>query len=262
MQLALCGIGIRAPGMPDWTSALPVLCGEQALEKDADLAACRPGLLPANERRRTTPLIRLALQAAEEATQSDRCDRSALATVFASSEGDAEIVDKLCTALTLPGYPVSPTHFHNSVHNAAAGYWSIAAAARRFSTSIAAGDVSFAMGLMEAAGVAALERQPVLLVAYDYPLPPALAGRGYVDRPFAVALLFELNASERLATLSFSLQTGAAEAAPLPEPLQPLREANPAAASLPLLRALARGEAARLTLPTRDESVLCVELAP
>ncbi len=51
--------------------------------------------------------------------------------VFACSGGDTDVINRLCSALMLPGCPVSPQQFVNSVHNAPAGYWSIAEAEQR-----------------------------------------------------------------------------------------------------------------------------------
>src|SRR5690606_40428753 len=69
------------------------------------------------------------------------------AAVFASSGGDYPIIDQICKALCEPERLVSPTQFHNSVHNSAAGYWSIATGSRAPSTSISAFDDTFAAGL-------------------------------------------------------------------------------------------------------------------
>ena len=66
-----------------------------------------------------------------------------------SSDGDGEIVHRLCTALASPAAEVSPTDFHNSVHNAATGYWSIGAHSSAPSTALCAYDGSFAAGLLE-----------------------------------------------------------------------------------------------------------------
>lgn len=255
MHVNVESIGLVAAGMPGWESALPVLRGEAELDAAA-LPAFKPNLLPPNERRRTTALIKLALQTAEDALARSRYGMSELASVFASAEGDGEIVDRICTALTLPGHPVSPTHFHNSVHNAPAGYWAIAAGSRKFSTSLAAGADTFAAGLLEAASVAALERVPVLLLAYDYALPPALAGRGYVDAVCGVALLLTAHDDAGLARLTLELQPGSSEPPPLPAGLAALRAHNPAAAALPLLQVLARGASTMLCLPYHAQLTL------
>ena len=60
-----------------------------------------------------------------------------------------------CTRSWKPWRPtereLSPTRFHNSVHNAPAGYWSIATQSREPSTSLCRDDESFQAALLEAA---------------------------------------------------------------------------------------------------------------
>lgn len=253
MRVSVDSVGLMAPGMAGWDAARSVLRGEQTLDRQ-QLPTFRPNLLPPNERRRTTALIKLALQTAEDALQHNRYSMSELASVFASSEGDGEIVDRICQSLTLPERPVSPTHFHNSVHNAPAGYWAIASHSRQFSTSLAAGAHTFTAGLIEAATAATLQQQPVLLLCYDSALPPALAGRGYVDTSFATALLLSAQASATaLGSLRLELKAGSTRLPALSKELEQLREHNPAAASLPLLVALAKEEGTDLSLPYHDK---------
>ena len=47
-------------------------------------------------------------------------------------------------------HTISPTRFHNSVHNAAAGYWTIGAGCMQATTALSAYDATFAEGLLEA----------------------------------------------------------------------------------------------------------------
>ena len=62
---------------------------------------------------------------------------------------------------------LSPTRFHNSVHNAAAGYWTIGANAMAPATAISALQGSFGQGLLESMVQLATGSDAVLLVAYD-----------------------------------------------------------------------------------------------
>src|SRR3546814_10360262 len=79
-----------------------------------------------------------------------RADAGDLATVFAGSDADMAILQRISAALATPERIVSPTDFHNSVHNAAAGYWGIGTGSRAPSTTLAGYDASFALGLLEA----------------------------------------------------------------------------------------------------------------
>lgn len=260
LTVGIRGIGLVGPGLASWEESIPLLCGEQPYEP-AELPPLKPELLPPNERRRTTQLIKLAIQAAEQAQQHSGIEAAQLACVFASAEGDTFIVDRLCEALTLPEKPVSPTQFHNSVHNAPAGYWAIAGAAQRFSTSIAAAGASFAAGLLEAATFVASEGEPVLLVAYDIALPEALVPFGDSHSPFAVALILAPVAEQSpLGQLTLQpLQSGSASEIQ-PAGLASLSEQNAAAQALPLLSCLAGSESGIVNLAYLGDTVLPVEL--
>jgi hypothetical protein len=200
-------------------------------------------LLPPAERRRCAPSVAWALAVAQEAVANSGLDASAFAVVFTSSDGDGDIVHRLCTALATPAAAVSPTDFHNSVHNAATGYWSIGAHSQAPSTAICAYDGSFAAGLLEAAAQVAIEKRPVLLVAVDLPYAPPLAQHRPVRHGLAVALALEPGAG-----LEITVEDGALTPSGLRE-----FDGNAAAAALPLLAALAgeREETVRLPLAAR-----------
>lgn len=259
LMLYLHGVGLLAPGLPGWRDSLPVLRGVESY-RPQPLPPLRSGLLPANERRRTTQAIGLALLAGEEAVAGARIDPGALSAVFASSEGDCEIIDKLCAALAAPGRPVSPTLFHNSVHNAPAGYWSIATGCKASSLSLSAYDDSFSAGLLTAATLT-LDEPWALLLAYDYPPPFPLSEQRRLSAPFAVALLLSARpaaaARLRLRLAPLQPEDRLEQAA-----LEALRLGNPAARSLPLLCALAAGRAGAVILPYSDRQRLALELTP
>ena len=241
-------VGVTGPGLASWPEALQVLCGVHPYEA-SEVTRANPALLPANERRRVSATVKLALKVAEEAMRHASVSMDRACSVFATRDGDTEIIDKICAALLLPERPVSPTQFHNSVHNAAAGYWAIAAHSPMPSTTISAYHASFAAGLMEAVAQLAVESRPVLLVAYDYPAPVPLAGPVGVYPPFAVAMLLSPQATPQSTRLRIETVSR--------EPIRPmdcaaletLRLGNPAAGALPILHALARGGSTRVVLP-------------
>lgn len=230
-----------APGLAGWPAAARVLAGA-APHDPTPVARPSPQLLPPAERRRCAPLVGWALTAAQEAAVASGLDPAAFALVFASSDGDGDIVHRLCTALAAPAAAVSPTDFHNSVHNAASGYWSIATRSAAPSTALCAYDGSFAAGLLEAACQVHADARPVMLVAVDLPYPAPLAAHRPVRHGLAVAL-----ALARGSGLEISLDGGPAT----PSPLAGF-ENNAAAASLPLLAALARPGEAVVHLPFGD----------
>lgn len=254
-------VSFAAPGLPDWLSAQSVLRGEQPYQA-SELPTYQPSLLPPNERRRASATVRMAFRVAEATTQASSVAASELATVFSSADGDLNIAQRICTALAEPQRFISPTDFHNSVHNAAAGYWSIASAAKGPSTAIAAFDHGFAVGLMEAIGMVQIEQCPTLLVVYDVPAPAPLQAKRPVQHPVGVGLVLTphvtANTLARITThLLEQLETSCSDAA-----LEALRLSNPAARSLPLLQLLACKQAGTVNLPTTHDRRLQVQLQP
>jgi hypothetical protein len=235
---------VLAPGLEGWPAGARVLSGEAAF---TPTPVQRPvaSLLPAAERRRCAPSVAWTLAVAQEAVAQSGLDAGAFAVVFASSDGDGDIVHRLCTALATPAAAVSPTDFHNSVHNAATGYWSIGAHSQAPSTAICAYDGSFSAGLLEAACQIAIEKRPVLLVTVDLPYPPPLAPHRPVRHGFAAALALEPGEG-----LEVILDGAAPDSLPLKD-----FEGNAAAAALLLLAALARPGEALVRLPLSERSL-------
>lgn len=256
-------VGLAAPGLEGWAKGRRVLTGELPYLPQA-LNRYKPRLLPPNERRRATELVRLAFRACEDAIDGSGPDPSTLAGVFATSGGDFPIVDQICRALRQPQRAISPTQFHNSVHNSAAGYWSIATGSRAPSTSLAGYNGSFSAGLLEAATQVELEGLPTLLAVYDIPPPPPLLAKYPILNPFAVTLL--LTAAPGDASLAgLTLLPGAesdSESRMEDGVLDEVRLDNPAARSLPLLEVLARRNSRRLHFTTPTGGTLTVDLTP
>ena len=256
ISLQTLGIGLIGPGLDSWQAARQLLQAAEPLYQPGDTIIPAPSLLRPNERRRTTPTIKLALAVAEQCVADAAIDPSDLFTVFASSHGDMQISDSLCRTLATKDKPVSPTQFHNSVHNAPAGYWSIATGSRCASTSLAVADASFPAALLEAVLQSQSSNSPVMLVCYDYPAPFPLSAAAPLTSPFAVAMVVLAAGTKP----QLSLTLGDAEASVLQHPqLEQIRLGNPAARALPLLQAIAVGKATRLSIPYLDQQ-LTIEL--
>ena len=162
-------------------------------------------------------------------------------TVFTSSGGDGQNCHEICEVLATPERQLSPTRFHNSVHNAPAGYWGIATGATAAANSLCAYDASFGAGLLEALCQLAVEHTAVLLIAYDASYPEPMRSVRPIPDAFGVALLLAPGASCRsLAGLELTLTEAPADRMADPA-LERLRTSIPAARSLPLLAQLARG---------------------
>jgi hypothetical protein len=245
--------------MPDWQSACKVLNGERALDP-VEMPRPVATMLPPNERRRAPASVRWALGAAEDAMRGAAYERSEVASVFATSGGDGETLHYLCGVLASAARDVSPTRFHNSVHNAPAGYWSIAGGIRQPSVSLCGYDASFAAGLLEAATQVSVDHAAVLLVAYDLPYPQPLHATRPIANPLAIALLLS-NAPGRSPLLGcrLRLDVGSQPSSRLPEEIEAVLGDNPAARALPLLAMLASGRRESVRLDYLDASQLVIE---
>ncbi|MEG1678935.1 MAG: beta-ketoacyl synthase chain length factor [Stenotrophomonas sp.] len=165
LEATLEGVGFWGTGLPDWDSACAWMRkGERPLDPPARPS---PQLLAANERRRAPGTVAVALEAALAACEAADRAPATLPSVFTSTHGELTITDYMCATLATDPAAISPTKFHNSVHNAAAGYWTIGAGAHVAATAISAGHYSFAQGLLEAMVQLHAGEEAVLLVAYD-----------------------------------------------------------------------------------------------
>lgn len=237
LKAFVTGIGLIAPGLPDWASAAAVLRGDQPHAPATTLLPV-PELLPAAERRRASRVIKLSLGAGLEAVKQAGADASALATVFSASGADGHNCHALCEQLAGEDRQISPTRFHNSVHNAAAGYWGIATRAMAPCQVIGAYDASFGAGLLDALAQVAVDGRPVLLIAYDSEYPEPLHDKRDTPDCGAVALLLSPHAEGALGALTVAQTTESAE--PMPgASLEALRTSIPAMRALPLLRRVA-----------------------
>jgi hypothetical protein len=257
----VAGIGVLGPGFSNWEEAHGILAGKTPYVPSRTVLQT-PALLPPAERRRTGRVVKLALAVALEATTRAGIAPPQLVSVFSSSGGDGPNCHELCQALALEGREVSPTRFANSVHNAAAGYWSIATGAKLESNVLCAYDASFGAGLLEAVTQVTVDRQSLLLVAYDTEYPEPIDAKRHVPDAFGVALV--LTPERRpasLARMEVALSEDPADR--LGDPLlEALRVSIPAARSLPLLRHLARGDIGRTTLDYLDVARLVVDIEP
>lgn len=254
MRVSVLGIGLLGPGLADWDSAAPLL-RVPALWQPTAAVVPPPQRLPATERRRAGPVVKVSIVVADQAVTAAQLDAAELATVFASSSGEPTNCHALCEALAAPERMVSPTRFTNSVHNAPGGYWHIAVQGRQPSTSLAAYDASFGAGLLEAAALCASRQAPVLLVVCDVPYPAPLHAKRPLSDVFGVALV--LGPGSRL---TLTLQ-GDAKATPCGHAgLEAIRSGIPAARALPLLQALAVGAPAVMHIEGMPGMSLRVEL--
>ena len=267
MRAVIAGIGLCAPGLPDWTRGRAVLAGTEAW-RCGDVAPPLPALLAPNERRRAGLPVRLALTVAEEAMRTAGLPPDAARAVFASANGESEILHGLLETLAEDepsgGPPaISPTRFHNSVHNAVAGYWSIGVASQQPVTCLGAHDDTLGAALLKAFAEVSVERTPVLCCVYDVPAPEPLRAKVATESPFAAALVLLPQAFGGLAEMEVAWRAGAPGPTrqPYADWLERLRVGNRLAALLPLLATIAAGQSAQAEYGLLDGTV-AVQVAP
>ncbi|EWY41918.1 3-oxoacyl-ACP synthase [Skermanella stibiiresistens SB22] len=263
MRTYVEGIGVLGPGLCGWPAAREALAGARP-HVDVGVTLAPSPLLPAAERRRCVPTVRLAMAVGAEAVAHADRDPSEVATVFTSSSGDPDTLHQILETLASDQRELSPTRFHNSVHNAPAGYWSIATRSREPSTSLSREDDSFPAGLIEAAAEASVDGWVVALIAYDLPYPAPLDAVRRIVAPFGVALLLNPERTSRsLARLDIALSARTGEATRMADAgLEALRTGNPAARSLPLLAALACGRETSVILDFGPSQQITVKVSP
>ena len=263
------GPAFWTPTLPGWEAARAAFRGEGTL---ADPPAKRPSpqvLAPA-ERRRAPDTVALALEVAAAALAGSGRNAADVPCVFTSAHGDLSINDYMCSTLASDPKMLSPTKFHNSVHNAAVGYWTIGTGCMAASNAVSAYEHSFASGLLEAAVQCACDQEPVLLVGYDAPTVGALTSVTDSRGLLALALVIASEPTERtVAALEWSLagsENNDNATPPRSEAAKSLAEINPMAQALPLFESLAHIDngngSAPIDLPLSPTLSLRLQLRP
>lgn len=223
------GVGLWAQGFRDaatWASG------------EADQAVVEPpaSILAAALRRRATPLTRMAVEVAAQAADQAGAALAESPLVFGSALGEVACATEIIASFREVGGLPSPTRFHNSVHNTAVGYLSIATGNRHGASAVAAGSATTAAALIEAAILLAERGGSVLLLLADEAIPAPLdAWGGY--RGAAAAL--HLSAAPVVRTLAriANLRRGLAAHPAVPDGWL----GHPCAGGLSLVAAIVRG---------------------
>lgn len=240
LQCAIIGCGAWGPGFTDWDSLSSLLTSNQQPELTFTKPA--PQIIPANERRRAPLLVKMAVETSWQAVSASRLSPQNVACVFGSGLGDTDITDYLCKALTTDLKQLSPTKFHNSVHNTAAGYWTISTACMEAANSIAAYQHTAGMVMLEALCQCIEQEQPVLITLYDTEVSLVLRELFPCEHNIALSLLIAPVQSgyPNPLILSVATETTANCLRPLRNPaLEKIKNTNPAAQLLNLMENIA-----------------------
>ena len=226
-------------------------------EFDASVETPEVSLLSGPLRRRATGLTRMAVEAFHQATSQAGCDPATIPSVWATSHGEHTTAIKILDMMRRGEGRLSPTHFHNSVHNTASGYASIATGNCAPSTTLTGGAELVASGLLEAMCLLEASADGVVWVLADEPLLPPF-DRGDGDSPLALAFCLSSRSDGALALLSEMRR----------DAVTPIGRHDrfgrlSVAAALPLLERIVLGRPGTVALELEDERpgpVSCVDL--
>lgn len=170
-----------------------------------DMSATQPDVsfLPPMQRRRLSPLARMAFQVAWPLAEL----QGKQPVVFCSRHGETPRNLGLLTELG-KGEPLSPTHFSLSVHNAIIGLWSIFRDDTSEMTAIAATANGLEQAVMEAVLLLHADAESVLVIVAEEQQPEFY--QPWIDDvPFAHALALQIVPGNRY---SLCMRAGATPA--------------------------------------------------
>ena len=184
LRARVLGFGLWMPGFPDpasWLSGQPVAGADIPSASGPNAAA------QAKMRRRSSLLVNMVADVATQASEQAGVPLSRLRIVVGSAFGELATLVEMLDERERDGL-LSPLRFQNSVHNSAAGHLSIAHRNKTPAMSLAAGNDTVAMVLLEAMTLLALGGDEVLAIVGDEPLPPSI-GRGSAPPRSSAALV-------------------------------------------------------------------------
>jgi hypothetical protein len=259
LRARVLGFGLWMPGFPDpasWLSGQPVAGADIPSASGPNAAA------QAKLRRRSSLLVNMVADVATQASDQAGVPLSRVRIVVGSAFGELATLVEMLDERERDGL-LSPLRFQNSVHNSAAGQLSIAHRNKTPAMSLAAGNDTVAMVLLEAMTLLALGSDEVLAIVGDEPLPPAM-WPGHHPSAVSAALV-----------LARDTDTHIADAAPrtraILEDLRQVRAASasadrpqgvdgPCTAILPLIAALAQERSGRVLVSPAEDPRWSIEV--
>lgn len=261
LRVAIEGVSFWASRLPGWDIARAVIQGQQT-PPEASSPRPAPTLLAPTERRRAPDTVAVALEVAARACEAAGRKPSDMPSVFASTHGDLAISDYMCSTLATTPALISPIKFHNSVHNAAAGYWSIGTGSLAPYTAISAHHYTFGTGLLEAATQVVCEQRPVLYVAFDIEAKGALASmapsRGLLGAAVVLAPIGQSKSQRSLILTTEPVEE--CQPTPAKSAAAPLVADNALAPCLPFFEILAMPNPRTLCLALSRQTALNVQV--
>ena len=208
--------------------------------------------------------MRLAVESSWQASQASIYQPEELSCVFVSALGDTQLTDYMCKVLAGDSKMLSPTKFHNSVHNAAAGYWTISTGCMKAANSVAGYEESVSLTLLEALTQISIEQKPILITFYDAPVSQVLKSLLKNEHSFAVSLVLAPEDADCEGTvISTSVKNEPVQWPVLGKPndrINTLYESTPTARVLAILDKLRQASPTNLALPLSEGTSLDIQL--
>lgn len=256
LRATITGLGLCAPGFDHIDAFRAWRANPQRPLPEGRTAHASASRMAPTERRRAPHTIRLALEVASQALGTR--DAADVGAVFCSAFGDMANTDAILATLAEAPEQLSPTRFTHSVHNAAAGHWSMAVSSHASTSALACGRDGFASGLLAALLELEASGQPQLLVLFDAADAGALADAAPCASDFAAALLLDPDAAGAGLRLRAHVEPSTCTA-PCDERPLPWHAANPAAHVLPLLEVCLDPAPQRFTWPLGSGTLLVLD---
>jgi len=168
----------------------------------------------------------------------------------------------MCKVLAGENKALSPTKFHNSVHNAAAGYWTISTGCMQAANSIAGYEESVPLTLMESLIQADAEQRPILMTFYDAPVSPVLKSLLKNEHAFSVSMIIApssiSNSTGKRFSANISTQPAKWPLRDWAEPLDTCYHTNPVGRILPLADMFYGNSDEPISLPVSSGNTLTI----
>lgn len=162
-ELYVRSVGLWSPGYanaPAWCTG----------DVDAAVEAPAANFLRGPLRRRATAQTRAAVEVLGQVVAEAGWDSSKIATIWGTAHGEHATSIAMFEWMARGEGRLSPTQFHNSVHNTAGGYASISQKNTTTSTTLTGAGELVVSGFVEALGLLRAGCEHVALVFFDEPL--------------------------------------------------------------------------------------------
>lgn len=182
-------------GVGLWTSHCTSAADWSRGKREAsEVSRAAASLLEGPLKRRASKLTRMSVDAFEQAVAQAGSDPSSIPTIWATAHGEHGTAIALLKMMRRGEGKVSPTHFHNSVHNTPSAYASISAGNGAGSTTLTGGPELVASALLEAFCQLHAGQNEIAVVVADEPLQGPFVRE---DMPAPLAIAFVFSSSER-----------------------------------------------------------------